>query len=102
MGPVSQRRVSRKVEPYRPTNFIIIRKEIIKGRGIGFCFLGRLNQWGEIRGRFTVRSDWEDCSSTTIGRQHEEQSRQADSDHRILPCWVCLAGPGCAQSDGYR
>jgi hypothetical protein len=80
----------------------IIRKEIIKGRGIGFCFLGRLKRWMVIRDRFNVGSDWEDYSSTTIGRQHEEQSRQADSDRRILPGWVSLVGLGCAQADSHR
>jgi Homeodomain-like domain len=84
------------------TNFIIMKKETIKAKRITCCFLGRLKRWGVIRNRFNVRSDWEVCLSTTIGRQHEEQSRQADSGDRILPGWVYLVGPGCAQADGYR
>jgi hypothetical protein len=77
-----------------------MKNAIIKGRRIHSCFLGRLNRLGVIRDRFNVRSDWEVSSSTTIGRRHEQQSGQSDSDDRILPFWVSLIGFGCAQADG--
>ena len=72
-----------------------------EAKRITCCFLGRLSRWGVIRDRFNVRSDWEVSSSTTIGRRHEQQSGQSDSDHRILPFWVSLIGLGCAQADGH-
>jgi len=79
-----------------------MKKEIIKVRGIDFCFLRRLDWWVVIRDRFNVRSDWEASLSITIGGGDEQQSGQSDSDHRILPCWVSLIGLGCAQADGHR
>jgi hypothetical protein len=49
-----------------------------------------------------ARNDWEDCSSTTIGRRHEQQSGQSGSNHRLLPFWVSLLGLDGAQADGPR
>jgi hypothetical protein len=36
-----------------------MKKEIIKGRGIDFCFLRKLYRWAEFRDQFNVRNDWE-------------------------------------------
>ena len=64
--------------------------------------LSRPTKLGSDQDRFNVRNDYEVCLSTTIGRRHEQQSGQADSDHRILPFWVFLIGLSCAQADGHR